>query len=90
MFWSNAVIGEAALVLTTPKGPPMKMNTRSVATPLMLLAPLQQPGQLSIAFETPAIAGLTAEQRGAALQALAAMLLQAAGSPLAEGDDVQQ
>jgi hypothetical protein len=87
----RAVIGEAAQVFITPTVRlPMKTTTRSAPTPPMLPAPLQQPRQLSIAFEMPAIAGLTAEQRTTALQALAAMLLRAAGVQLPEGDDVEQ
>lgn len=68
----------------------MKTTTRSAPAPPMLPAPLHQPQQLSIAFETPAIAGLTTEQGTTALQALAAMLLRAAGVQLPEGDDVEQ
>jgi hypothetical protein len=67
----------------------MKTSTRSAATQL-LPAPLQPPRQLSIAFETAAITGLSAEQRTAAVQALAAMLLHAAGVQLSEDDDEQQ
>jgi len=68
----------------------MKTCTRSAATQLLLPAPLQPPRQLSIAFETSAITGLSAEQRTAAVQALAGMLLRAAGVQLSEDDDEQQ
>jgi hypothetical protein len=44
---------------------------------------------LSIAFETRALLGLAAEQRTTALQALTAVLLQAAGVHLAEDDDAE-
>jgi len=40
-------------------------------------------------FETPALLGVTPEQRATATQALAAVLLQAAGLDVAEADDVQ-
>jgi hypothetical protein len=66
----------------------MKMTTRSVVTLPMLLAP-QPPRQLGIAFETPALADLTAGQRSTAMQALATMLLQAAGVRQSEDDDVE-
>lgn len=68
----------------------MKTSTRSAATLLLLPATLQPPRQLSIAFETPAITGLSAEQRAAAVRALAALLLQATGVQLSEDDDEQQ
>ena len=68
----------------------MKTTTRSTPTQPMVSAPLQQPRQLSIAFETPALLGLAAEQRVAAIQALTVMLLQAAGVPLTEDGDVER
>lgn len=68
----------------------MKTSTRSAATQQLLPAPLQLPRQLSIAFETPAITGLNALQRAAAVKALAALLLQAAGVQMPEDDDEQQ
>ena len=89
-FWSSAVIGEALVVLITPTRLPMKTTTRSAAAQLKLPTPLQQPRQLNIAFETPALMDLGADQRTTAIQALAAMLLQAAGVHLLEDDDVEQ
>lgn len=68
----------------------MKRSIRSAATQLLLPASLQAPRQLSIAFETPATAGLSAEHRTAAVQALATVLLHAAGVQLKEDDDEQQ
>lgn len=40
-------------------------------------------------FETPVLLAVTPEQRATATQALAAMLLQAAGLDVSEADDVQ-
>lgn len=68
----------------------MKTRTRPAPTQQMLAAPLQQPRQLSIAFETPALVGLAADQRATAIHALTVMLLQAAGVPLTEDDDVER
>ena len=68
----------------------MKTSTRPAPTQQMLAAPLQQPRQLSIAFETPALVGLAADQRATAIQALTVMLLQAAGASLTEDDDVER
>jgi hypothetical protein len=67
----------------------MKTTTRPAQAQAMLPAPLQQPRQLSIAFETPALQGLAADQRATAIQVLAVMLLQAAGVHLSEDDDVE-
>lgn len=67
----------------------MKTTTRPAQAQAMLPAPLQQPRQLSIAFETQALLGLAVDQRTMAIRALAAMLLQAAGVHLAEDDDVE-
>lgn len=67
----------------------MKTTTRQTLAQPMLPAPLQQPRQLSIAFEMPALLGLAADQRTTAIQALAVMLLQAAGVHLSEDDDVE-
>jgi cyanate permease len=67
----------------------MKTTTRPTPTLPMLPAPLQQPRQLSIAFETPALLGLAADQRSTAIRVLAVMLLQAAGIHLSEDDDVE-
>jgi hypothetical protein len=87
----HAVIGEALPVFITPtKRFPMKTTTRPAAVLPMLPAPLQQqPRQLSIAFETPALQGLSADHRAAATQVLAVMLLQAVGVHLSEDDDVE-
>jgi hypothetical protein len=67
----------------------MKTTTRSAATQPKFPTPPQQPRQLSIAFETPALLDLGADQRTTAMQALATMLLQAAGVHLSEDDDVE-
>lgn len=53
-------------------------------------AALQQPRHLSIAFETPALVGLAADQRATAIRALTVILLQAAGVPQTEDDDVER
>lgn len=68
----------------------MKTSPRPAPARPKLSAPVQEPRQLSIAFETRALAGLAAEQRTTALQALTAVLLQAAGVHLAEDDDVER
>ena len=68
----------------------MKTISRPAPAQQMLAAPLQQPRQLSIAFETPVLMGLAAEQRTAAVHVLAEMLLQAAGAHLREDDDAEQ
>jgi hypothetical protein len=68
----------------------MKTSTKPAPTQPLLAAPLQQPRQLSIAFETPALVGLAADQRATAIHALTVMLLQAAGVPLTEDDDVER
>jgi hypothetical protein len=47
------------------------------------------PRQLCMTFETPMLLGVTPEQRAAATQALAAMLLQTAGLDVSEADDAQ-
>ena len=47
------------------------------------------PRQLCMTFETPVLLAVTPEQRATATQALAAMLLQAAGLDVSEADDVQ-
>lgn len=67
------------------------MKTVMRPTPLhpLLAATRQQGRQLSIAFETPVLLGLAADQRATAVQALAAMLLQAAGVQLQGDDDVE-
>ena len=67
----------------------MKTTTRSTAVHPQLPVPLRQPRQLSISFETPAIRGLGTEHRAAVLQALAALLLEAATAHLPEDDDVE-
>lgn len=68
----------------------MTTSTRSAAARLLLPAPRQPPRPLSISFETSAIRGLSAEQRVAAIQALAAMPVHAAGLQLSGDDDEQQ
>ena len=68
----------------------MKATKRPAPAQPRLPAPLQQPRQLSIAFETRAPVGLAADQRIAVLQALTAVLLQAADVHLAEDDDVER
>jgi len=68
----------------------MKTTTRPAPAQPMLSAPLQQPRQLSIAFETPALLGLAADQRATAIQVLTVMLLKAAGVHPAEDDDVER
>ncbi|MCU0836959.1 MAG: hypothetical protein MUC77_21410 [Chromatiaceae bacterium] len=45
---------------------------------------------MSIAFETPALQGLATDQRSAAIEALAVVLLQAAGVQWSEDDDVER
>lgn len=67
----------------------MKTITRSETMLPMLLAPPSPPRQLGIPFETKALADLPAVRRSAAMQALATMLLQAAGITQSEDDDVE-
>ena len=50
---------------------------------------LAGPRQLCMTFETPVLLAATPEQRAAATQALAAVLMQAAGLDDSEADDVQ-
>ena len=68
----------------------MKTTTGSTRTQPTLPAQMQPPRQLSIAFETPALLGLAADQRATVIQALTVMLLQAAGVHLTEDDDVER
>lgn len=68
----------------------MKTTIRRATMQPRLPELLQQPRQLSIAFETLALRGLGAEQRAAVIQALATLLLQAADVHLPEDDDVEQ
>ena len=49
--------------------------------------PAAQPRQLCMRFETTSLLGITAQQREAVTQALAAVLLQAAGVPKKGVDD---
>ncbi len=65
----------------------MKTPTTPAPAQPKSLPPLQRPRQLNIPFQTPALQGLTAERRTTAIQALTAVLLQAAGVHLAEDDD---
>lgn len=66
----------------------MKTTKRTTPAQPMLPAPAQQ-RQLSIAFETPALQGLAADQQASSIRTLALMLLQAAGIHLREDDDVE-
>ena len=68
----------------------MKTFPRPAVTQSKLPTPVQHPRQLSIAFETTALCGLSAEQRTTVRQALAALLLQAADVHPPEDDDVEQ
>jgi hypothetical protein len=68
----------------------MTTSTRPARTKPKLAAPLQQPRQLSIAFETPALLDLAPDVRTTAIQALAVLLLQAAGIHFVEDDDVER
>lgn len=67
----------------------MKTTTRAATTPSALPPAQHQTRQRNIAFETLALQGFSIEQRSAATRALAMVLLQAAGVPLTEGDDVE-
>ena len=53
------------------------------------LLPAAQPRQLCMRFETKSLEGVTAQQREAVTQALAAVLLLAAGVPMKGVDDEQ-
>lgn len=66
------------------------MKTSSSPVPRPVKPPiLAGPRQLCMTFETPVLLAATPEQRATATQALAAMLMQAAGLDDAEADDVQ-
>lgn len=66
------------------------MKTSSSPVPWPAKQPLVGgPRQLCMAFETPVLLAATPEQRATATQALAAVLLQAAGLDDPEADDVQ-
>ena len=66
------------------------MKTSSSPAPRPAKQPLLAgPRQLCMTFETPVLRAATPEQRARATQALAAMLLQAAGLDDPEADDVQ-
>jgi hypothetical protein len=66
------------------------MKTGSSPVPGTAKQPLVVgPRQLCMTFETPVLLGVTPEQRATATQALAAVLLQAAGLDDPEADDVQ-
>ena len=89
-FWFRTVIGEARRVFITPKvRPPMKTTTRSTPAQLLPPPPVQQ-RQLTITFETPALLGLAADHRAAAIRTLAAMLMQARDVHLPEDDDAER
>lgn len=66
------------------------MKTSSSPVPRPVKQPvLAGPCQLCMTFETPVLLAATSEQQATAKQALAAMLMQAAGLDDAEADDVQ-
>jgi hypothetical protein len=66
------------------------MKTRSSPVPRPVKQPLLAgPRQLCMTFETPVLQAATPEQRATATQALAVMLMQAAGLDDSEADDVQ-
>lgn len=66
---------------------------KTSSSPVLLTGAKQplvvNPRQLCMAFETPVLLAATPEQRVTATQALAAVLLQAAGLDDPEADDVQ-
>ena len=66
----------------------MKTSSSPVPRPIKQ-ALLAGPRQLCMTFETPVLLAATLEQRATATQALAAMLMQAAGLDDPEADDVQ-
>lgn len=66
----------------------MKTSSSPVLVPLRLPS-AAGPRQLSMAFETPVLLSATPAQRAAATQALAVVLMQAAGLDEPEGDDVE-
>ena len=66
------------------------MKTHPSPLPAPALKPsLARQRQLCIAFDAPVLLGASPEHRSAATQALAALLMQAAGVHKPEGDDVQ-
>ncbi len=66
------------------------MKTSSSPVPWPIKQPVSAgPRQLCMTFETPVLLAATPEQRATATQALAAMLMQAAGLDDPEADDVQ-
>jgi len=66
------------------------MKTSSSLVPLPARPPLVAgPRQLCMTFETPVLLAATPEQRATATQALAAVLMQAAGLDDPQADDVQ-
>ena len=66
----------------------MKTSSSPAPRPVKQLV-LTGPRQLCMTFETPVLLAATSEQRATATQALAAMLMQAAGLDDPEADDVQ-
>ena len=66
----------------------MKTSSSPVPRPVKQSL-LAGPRQLCMTFDTPVLMAATPEQRASATQALAAMLMQAAGLDDAEADDVQ-
>ncbi|NUZ08612.1 hypothetical protein HQN59_22970 [Schlegelella sp. ID0723] len=66
----------------------MKTSSSPAPQPVKQLL-LAGPRQLCMAFETSVLLAVTPEQRATATQALAAVLMQAAGFDDPEADDVQ-
>jgi hypothetical protein len=67
------------------------MKTSSSPVPRPVKQPLLAgPRQLFMTFETPVLLAATSEQRATATQALAAVLMQAAGLDEPEADDVER
>lgn len=66
----------------------MKTSPRPAPRPVKQRL-LTGPRQLCMTFETHVLLAVTPEQRAAATQALAAVLMQAAGLDDREADDVQ-
>jgi hypothetical protein len=67
------------------------MKTSSSPVPRPVKQPLLAgPRQLCMTFETPVLLAATSEQRATATQALAAVLMQAAGLDEPEAGDVER
>jgi len=67
----------------------MKTSSSLVPRPAKQPLVVVGPRQLCMTFETPVLLAATPEQRATATQALAAVLMQAAGLDDPEADDVQ-